>query len=155
YNRGQSRGKCYFEQAPPDITCATTGAFRVKGQTYSSLVDYFEKVYPKVTIDENGPAIKVSFGGIERPVWVPAERVFARVMNDNVPRSLQNVDKISPRERQHMVNAFWNDLGSRPLGQSAPGIRHQLWRPPAQRVHSLPLVDLIFGQNQRLRPPAI
>jgi hypothetical protein len=153
YDRGESRGKCYFEQAPFDTTCATTGVIRVKGQTYTSLADYYQKVYPGLTIDENGPAIKVSFSGYDRPVWVAAERVVARVMNDDLPRSLQTADKFAPGRRRQILNDFWRGLGPKPLGHVAPGVAYTFWHPPAERVHSLPLVDLIFGQGQRLIAP--
>lgn len=119
----------------------------------SGALHYYQKVYPNLPIDENSPAIKVSFSGYDRPVWVAAERVVVRVMNDDLPRSLQTADKFAPGRRRQILNDFWRGLGPKPLGHVTPGVAYAFWRPPAERIHSLPLVDLIFGQGQRLLAP--
>jgi hypothetical protein len=153
YDRGNTRGKCYFEQAPAGVTCATTGAIRVRGETYTSLVDYYEKVSPDLPIGEDKPAVTVSFNGYDRPVWVPAERVTVRVMNDNLPRSLQNADKFTPLQRRTTLINFWRGLAPKPFGYIVPGLYPGFWQPPEDRVQHLTLPDLIFGNGQRLTAP--
>jgi hypothetical protein len=75
YDSGSSRVKCYFEQAPPGVTCATTGKFRVKGRTFDSLADYYRHARPELGDLDEVPAARVSFGGLGRPRWVAANRV--------------------------------------------------------------------------------
>lgn len=154
YDNGTSRVKCYFEQAPLDVTCSSTGPIRVKGRTYPSLTAYYEAEYPSLAFNPDGLAIRVSFPGVERPAWVAAERVVIRVMNDALPRRLQSVDKIAPDERRRLVEQFWQDLGPRPFGSVIPGLQRGFWKPSADHIQRLPLVDLTFGQNQRLAAPA-
>lgn len=153
YNRGEARSKCYFEQAPGDVTCATTGSIRIKGQTYTSLADYYQKVSPNLAFAEDGPAVRVSFANLDRPVWVAAERLVVRVMNDELPGRLQSVDKITPEQRRQLLQTFWSGVGLRPLGRVAPGVRAEFWRPADEHVHMLTLPELLFGQSQKLVSP--
>jgi hypothetical protein len=134
YDVVSSRVKCYFEQAPPGVTCANTGSFRVQGETFSSLADYYRKKRPDLGDMSNATAVRVSFERLGRPRWVAANRVWARVMNDNLPGSLNTIDKIVPEERRRLVGLFWDRLGARPFGQVAPGISKTFWRPDGDRV---------------------
>ncbi len=153
YDNGTSRMKCYFEQAPGDVTCSSTGPIRVKGRTYPSLTAYYAAEYPSLPFDPDGPAIRVAFPGIERPAWVAAERVVIRVMNDALPRRLQSVAHLPPDERRRLVEQFWQDLGPRPFGGMLPGVQRGFWKPTADHVQRLPLADLTFGQGERLAAP--
>ncbi len=154
YNNGRSRVKCYFESAPPGATCSTTGRFRVKGQSYDSLTAYYRQEFPELVVAEDAPAVRVSFRNIDRPQWVAAELVRARVMNDDVPESLGSIDKIKPVERRGLVQEFWASLGPHPFGKVAPGVQEGFWRPDVNRAVQLPLPSLVFGKGQRLPTPA-
>jgi hypothetical protein len=153
YDNSEAQVKCYFEQAPEGITTLLTGTIRAKGKSFDHLAAYYEQTYFKLQFNRNGPAVRVSFPGIERPVWAAAERLKIRVMNDALPRQLQSVDKLQPAERRNLVQAFWRNLGTRPLGNVAPGVASTFWRPPTDRVHHLPLVDLTFGKKRCLVAP--
>ncbi len=153
YDNGHTKTKCYFEEARIGVTCNTTGRVRVKGRTYDSLTAYYHEIYPDLTFQEDGPAVWVSFPGLERPQPVAAERLRVRVMNDELPQSMRSIDKIVPEERRTLVQKFWTDLGPRPFGRVAPGIEPGFWRPPVGRVHTMPMPELIFGKGQRLPAP--
>jgi hypothetical protein len=75
------------------------------------------------------------------------------VMNDELPRSMRNIDKISPAERRELVQKFWARIGLRPFGGIAPGLLPGLWHPPVGRVHTLPMPELVFGKGHRLPAP--
>ncbi len=154
YDYGRSKSKCYFEQAPAGMTCATTGLIRAKGQSYSSLTEYYEQMYPKLEFNADGPAVRVSFPGIERPTPVAAEKLFIRVMNDALPRAMQSIDKIDPAERRRFVQKFWDCLDVRPFGQVAPGISQTFWQPDAERTYQFCLSPLSFGNQHTLPAPA-
>jgi hypothetical protein len=134
YDIGSSRSKCYFEQAPPGVTCANTGSFRVQGETFSSLADYYRKKRPELGDMSNVPAVRVSFERLGRPRWVAASRAWARVMNDSLPGSLNTIDKIVPEERRRLVGLLWDRLGERPFGGMACGVSKFFWRPNSQSV---------------------
>ncbi len=153
YDYEYSKSKCYFEQAPEGMTCATTGVIRAKGQSYGSLTEYYEKVYPNLQFDETGPAVRVSFPGIDRPTPVAAEKVFIRVMNDALPRAMQSIDKIEPAARRRHIQRFWDCLGDRPFGQVAPGISPAFWQPSSTYTHQFHLPPLSFGNQHTLPTP--
>jgi hypothetical protein len=152
YDSGPSRVKCYFEQAPLGVTCATTGKFRVKGRTFESLADYYRQTRPELGDLDEIPAARVSFGGLGRPKWVAANRLRVRVMNDNLPCSLNTIDKIPPAQRRQLVQAFWNRLGSRPFGHVATGVSNEFWRPIPDRIHHFRAGELQF-ERANLSPP--
>ena len=154
YDAGHTRTICYFDRAPSEKTCATTGKIRVKGTSYASLAAYYEEKYPELPVHEDSQAIQVSFVNLEKPQWVAAERVRVRVMNDEVPRELRNVDKISPEERRTLIVEFWSRLEPRPLGRVAPGMREGFWQPDSRRVTHFVPSGLIFGQQAHLAPPS-
>ena len=146
--------KCYYVDAPEGITCSTTGTIKVKGKTFASLLQYLHEMAPRTTIRDDEPVVRVSFPNIERPVWVPARFVRARVMNDQVPDPLKPVDKIAPPERRQLLQQFWTSLEPRPLGSVASGFYDGFWRPPDDRVVHLMMVPLEFAQGRRLAPPS-
>jgi hypothetical protein len=153
YDNGHSRIKCYFEDARSGVTCNTTGKVRARGRTYNSLTEYYREVYPNLSFQEEGPAVWVSFPGLEKPQPVAAERLRVRVMNDELPRRLRSIDKIAPGERRELLQNFWSHLGPHPFGWVAPGVQPDFWRPPVGRFHLLPIPELIFGKGQRLAAP--
>lgn len=154
YDNGSSRTKCYFESAPPGVTCATTGVIRAKGRSYESLYEYYRREVPGSDIGKDAPAVQVSFRGISKPQWVAAECLRIRVMNDALPRSLSSIDKIDPNQRRKMADAFWEELGPKPFGLVAPGLRAGFWRPPHSRMHRFPIPDLVFAGGARLKGPS-
>jgi hypothetical protein len=154
YDNGRSRVKCYFESSAPDLTCGTTGRIRVKGQSYESLLAYYQAEYPDLLVGDDTPVVRVSFPGISRPQFVAADRVWVRVMNDDVPEPLSSIDKISPAERRQLICDFWQRLSPRPLGSVAPGMCPGFWQPEADRAVYFTPPALIFGQGDRLKPPA-
>lgn len=154
YDNGQTRTKCYFEAAPRGMTCATSGKIRARNQGYPSLHDYYRAKYPQLSVAPDAQAIKVSFTGLGRPQPVAAERVWARVMNDDVPGPLGQVDKIAPGERRAAIQRFWDALGPRPFGRVAPGLRDGFWCPDPARISQVPPLALAFGQGRCLPAPA-
>lgn len=153
YNNGRSRVKCYFESAPEGITCSTTGRIRAKGRSYDSLLSYYQQEFPELIIGKDAPALRVSFRNVDRPQWVAAELVRARVMNDDVPECLGSIDKIEPAVRRVLIQGFWASLGPRPFGKVAPGLREGFWRPDAARTAQLPPPVLVFGEGRQLPGP--
>jgi hypothetical protein len=146
--------KCYFESPAPGVTGATTGAMRVNGRSYPSLYAYYRAVIPDLAVSPGTPVVRVSFRGLRFPLPVAADRVWVRVMNDDVPEALEHVDKITPADRRALIEGFWDRLGSRPFGRIAPGLHDGFWRPPAEQVVHLAPPPLLFGQGCRLDPPA-
>ncbi|MCL4553185.1 MAG: hypothetical protein M1305_06515 [Candidatus Marsarchaeota archaeon] len=152
YNNGRSRVKCYFESAPAGITCSTTGNIRAKGRTFDSLLAYYRQDFPELVVAEDEPAVRVSFPGIDRPQWVAAKLLIARVMNEDLPESLASIDKIKPADRRGLIQSFWTSLGPHPFGNVAPGLLDGFWRPGNDRTTQLPPPTLVFGQGKRLLP---
>lgn len=155
YDNGRSRVKCYFEDAPEGVTCGNTGKVRVKGKTYDSLFAYYRAEIPGLPVTEDTTAVRVSFPGLDRPQWVAADRVCARVMNDDLPESLTALDKIAPKDRRSILQGFWNRLEPKPLGDVAPGLCGGFWRPEPNRITRLVPVGVEFGQGQCLPAPAL
>lgn len=89
YDNGRSKSKCYFEFAPPAMTCATTGSIQVKKRRYDSLLDYYRAEYPNLAISGSALAIRVSFPGLEHPQPVATDLVHIRIMNERIPQSLK------------------------------------------------------------------
>lgn len=95
--------KCYFDSFCRGITASTTGKIRIKGETFNSLQEYYQ-IKHNVRVEDDEPVAKVSFAGIDSPVFVAASKLRLRVMNDALPRQLKNTDKISPSERYNLIN---------------------------------------------------
>jgi hypothetical protein len=157
YSLENRRLKCYFEDAPEGKTCLTTGEIHTDWQNYPSLAAYYREEYPGLQFDENGRAIRVLFNHRNnRPVWVAAELLRIRVMNDAVPDRIRHIDKMKPNQRRRRLQSFWNQLGNRALGQVAPGFYDGFWRPDQKHVFQLSLCNLAFGnpgQRQILNAP--
>jgi len=154
YDNGRSRVKCYFEDAPEGVTCGNTGKVRVKGNTYDSLFAYYRSEVSELPVTEDTAVVRVSFPGLDRPQPVAADRVYVRVMNDDVPESLSTVDKIAPTERRTLLQGFWNRLELNALGSVAPGFYSGFWVPKPDRITQLIPVGIEFGQGQRLPAPS-
>ena len=153
YDNGHVRVKCYFADAPPEMTCGTTGTVRVKHQSYESLLGYYEAELPDLPVQASTPVVRVSFRGLQYPQPVAADRVRIRVMNENVPQSVSDRDKISPDERRRTLAEFWARLKGNPLAPVAPGFSDGMWRPSRRHIVDFAIPRLLFGSNEVLEAP--
>ena len=139
YDNGRGKTVCYFEEAPLGLTCGTTGRLVVRGREYASLHEYYRVQYPDLDVLADDTVVRVSFPGLGRAQPVAARLLRPRVMNDDVPPALSSVDKISPGDRRHLLQDFWESLGDRPLGPGLPGLLPGFWTPPDRQMrHFLP-----------------
>lgn len=155
YDNGRSRVKCYFESAPPGLTCATTGTIRANGQRYDSLLAYYQATNPDLPVTPGTPAVRVSFKNIDYPQPVAADHVRVRVMNENVPEPLRDADKFEPADRRDILSRFWSGLGPNPLSGVAPGVEGHFWRPARSQVVQFALPTLTFGEKHSLPAPSL
>lgn len=155
YDNGRNRTKCYFVSPPQGMTCANTGSLRIKGQSFDSLFDYYKATNPSLSVERDTLAVRVSFLNMEHPQPVAADRVRARIMNESLPDSLNDIDKIAPTDRRRILIDFWNNIGSKPLGNIAPGFENDFWCPPNEQIVQLTIPDILFGNNTKLSSPKI
>ena len=161
YDNGETSVKCYFERFPAGKTCGAVAPRRVRGKNYESLVAYYQKVSPRLGIRGDELAAMVSFPGFDTPQPVAARCLKVRVMNDMLPSSLINADKIGPQERRRMVIAFWKRLGKisfpqfHRLGTAVPDAAFLpgFWRPAASQIRKIPIPTLYFGNGDMLDAP--
>jgi hypothetical protein len=76
-------------------------------------------------------------------------------MNDELPRSLKQVDKIKPDRRRQLTKGFWKRLGDRPFGGVAKGLQTMFWKPDATRVLQFALPELLYPNEQHLAGPQV
>lgn len=153
YDNGRKPTKCYFVSPPQGMTCANTGSLRIKGQSYESLYDYYKATNPELTVERDTLAIRVSFLNMDRPQPVAADRVRVRIMNESLPESMRDIDKIAPNDRRNRLIDFWNQIGSMPFGKIAPGVENEFWCPSDEQIIHFDIPRLIFGNNTKLSPP--
>lgn len=181
YNNGESTVKCYFESFAAGKTCGNIAPRRVRGKNYASMVEYYQRVSPQLGIRRDDMAALVSFPGLDHAQPVAARCLKVRVMNDMLPPSLINADKIAPQERRKMVIDFWKKLGkvSFPLicslvsasdGPSEivpsimlltdasaatpkPAFLQGFWCPKQENVRRISFPALYFGNGESLEPP--
>lgn len=152
YDTAQSSHKCYFDRVPLGMTCATTGELTIRGSRFDSLHDYYGQRQPEMGVGADDPVAYVSFPGIDRSRPVSAKRLRLRVMNDSLPRSLKQVDKIPPNERSASIEKFWERIGGRPLGRDKPTVQQTFWRPPDEKLLLVNPPSLTFGKGKVLEP---
>ena len=153
YDLGNKQRKCYFDKFLQGITCATTGTLYVNRQTYSSLLEYYQHNQPQLKIDPNDSVAMVSFRGMNQPQPVAAKLLCLRVMNESLPRSLKQVDKIAPKERRRLISDFWKSLGSNPLGRARLSISQHFWCPKKKQIINLLPPTLHFSDRAALPAP--
>ena len=153
YDLENKQRKCYFDKFLPGVTCATTGTLFVNGQTYSSLLEYYQRNQPQLKIDPNDSVARVSFRGLDQPQLVAAKLLRLRVMNDSLPKSLKQVDKITPRERVRLTNHFWQRLGNELLGNGKLRVSRYFWQPHSEKVINLLPPALQFSDGVTLPSP--
>lgn len=154
YQVGLTSNVCYFEKGTIGQTCGRTPELKINGKPYRSLYEYYVQRHPGANIDENEPAVLVSFRGIEHPVWVAARLLRPRIMNDSLPESLASVDKIGPSERVQMMEQFWTTLGESPFGDVPLRMLPGFWHPAAERIIKVSLPELQFANGRVLPPPS-
>lgn len=140
--------KCYFKEALPGTTCETTGKFRIQGVTYDSLLDYYGTKQPQIEVSPDDEVVKVSFPNLP-PAFVAAKLLRVRVMNDRLPRSLKNVDKISPCDRRKLIESAWKHSGA---AKHVP-LEDGFWRPPESHLIRVAPRQLRFGGGADLDAP--
>lgn len=153
YDLRNRQMKCYFDKALPGMTCATFGPLFVKGQTYSSLLEYYRKNHPHLKIHADDSVVMVSFKGIDQPQPVAAKLLRSRVMNDSLSGSLKRIDKLAPYERASLINGFWKDLGNDLFGSGKPYVARYFWQPPAEKIINLLPPELQFSGGDILPAP--
>lgn len=150
YARGHQ--KCYFEDAPAGLTCGTTGILKIERNTYPSLTTYYAEKAPTLNVTDGELAVRVSFPGLDLPVWVAARFVRPRIMNESIPERLRNVYAVRPAERRSLLTAFWKTIDSDPLGKVAR-LQRGFWRPEEAKVHHVTPVAIEFGARRRVSEP--
>lgn len=153
YDTGRVRKKCYFVDAPEGATCGRTPPIKVRGKTYDSLLHYYRETNPGLPVAEDDPAVLVSFPNLDRAQWAAAKRLRVRVMNDDLPKSLKQADKIEPEARRELILSFWKSIGLKPFGRVAPGIREGFWCPSKHQVSYLQFPVLAFNKGYSLSVP--
>ena len=153
YDLENKQRKCYFDKFLPGITCATTKTLFVNGQTYSSLLEYYQYNQPQLKIDPDDSVAMVSFMGMNQPQPVAAKLLRLRVMNDSLPRALKGDDKITPWERLKLINSFWQRLGNDVLGNGKPRVSPYFWQPCFKKVIKLLPLALQFANGLTLSAP--
>ena len=153
YDLENKQRKCYFDKFLPRITCATTKPLFVNGQTYNSLLEYYQHNQSQLRIDPNDSVARVSFPNIDQPQPVAAKLLRLRVMNDALPKSLKHVDKIKPWERVRLINSFWQRLGNDVLGNGKPRVSRYFWQPYFKNVIDLLPPALQFADGFTLAAP--
>ena len=153
YDSGKNLSSCYFDRFLLGITCATTGKRIVEEEVYDSLLKYYQRKQPHLKIDADDCVAMVSFNNISEPQPVAAKLLRLRVMNDALPKSLKQVDKIKPWERVRFINNFWQRLGNDVLGNGKPRVSRYFWQPYFKKVIDLLSPALQFADGFTLAVP--
>ncbi len=154
YDLDRSKHKCYFEEFLEGVNCGTTGALRVQGYDYPSLLEYYREKHPYLKVDADDPVARVSFPRIDYPQRVAANKLRLRVMNEALPGPLKQVDKISPADRAKLIDGFWAKFEKWPLGRGRPPVENHFWHPSGERALFLKSPDLMFAGGRTLPAPS-
>lgn len=152
YDLRNRQMKCYFDKALQGMTCVTIGPLFVKGQTYSSLFEYYRQNYPHLEIFADDSVVMVSFKGIDQPQPVAAKLLRLRVMNDLLPGSLKRIDKLAPYKRAGLISDFWEDLGNDLFVTGKPYVARDFWQPSSEKIINLLPPGLQFSDGAILPP---
>ena len=153
YDLENKQRKCYFDKFLPGVTCTTTGTLFVNGQTYGSLLEYYQHEQPQLKINPNDSVARVSFPGLDQPQLVAAKLLRLRVANEALPKPLKQVDKITPWERSRLINSFCQRLGNDILGNGKPCVSQYPWQPHSEKVINLLPPSLQFSDGVTLPSP--
>lgn len=145
YDRGRRRrGKCYFVRYAEGVRCGdsvTGGSFR--GESYDSLLDYYQQRYPHLDVNAEAPVAMVSFRNGPNNVPVSARLLRLRVMNDMLPDSFRGSVQMKPYDRREAANAFWKKFDGRPFGKEDLKLERGYWAPSEEK------------RAVRVQPPAL
>lgn len=153
YDGPTGRLKCYFEMYKPNMTLEAAPGFIMNGRTFANPYEYFKKVHPNFKVAPNDKAALVSFPGMGKKVYVPANRIFVRVMNEMLDYDMSQVDKILPDDRMQFIGELWKNLGEKPFGKNYVGVKGDFYKPDSQNSGVIELPALLFGKDQVLPSP--
>lgn len=153
YDLGNKQRKCYFDKFLQGVTCATPNVLNVNGQTYNPLLEYYQHNQSQLKIDPNDSVAMVSFKGMNQPRPVAAKLLRLRVMNESLPRSLKQIDKIAPKDRANLINDFWQRLDTDLLGHGKPHVERNFWHPEDIKTIKLRPPALLFKDGKVLPTP--
>lgn len=154
YKGGTKNSKCYFEKFDGKTTLSTAPAVNIQGERFASPFDYFKVKQPKFNVSEHDKAALVSFKNLENKVYVPANKLFLRLMNDVLPREIGNKDKINPIDRRNYLETnFWNLLGEKPFGANLGSIEKEYYKPNSSNSGIIPLPNILYKNKKTLFAP--
>jgi hypothetical protein len=153
YDGPTGRLKCYFEGFKESTTIQDAPPFLFRNKSYQNPFEYFKQVHPSFKVNSTDKAALVSFPGMNKKVYVPANRLYVRVMNDMVDRSMSQADKILPDARMAMIIDFWKKVSEKPFGKNYAGLKSGFYKPDAGRSGAIQIPSLTFGQKQVLPGP--
>lgn len=147
--------KCYFVDFCHEINLSTTPSFSINDKKYQSAYDYYQKEYPKYDVkpDDTAALVSFPFGNNSRENYIPAKKIFLRVMNSALEDDLNKKDKINPEERKTLITKFWNKLGNKPFGDNFAGLESNFYCPSHNNSGIIKLPTLRFGNKEKLLPP--
>jgi hypothetical protein len=154
YKSPTGYSKCYFIKYDETLTCGATNSFTSEGIEYKNLFDYYKQRNKQYQVTKGDNIAFVNFPGLQGDLPVAANKLFIRVMNDMLPNSLSQSDKISPDERDKLLNNFWQKIGKLPFGEKYLGLDFagRNYRPYG-KTGELEIPDLIFGARNTLLMP--
>jgi hypothetical protein len=153
YDGPTGRLKCYFEMYKTNVTLESAPGFVFSGKTFANPYEYFKKVHPHFKVARTDKAALVSFPGMGKKVYVPANRLFVRVMNEMVDYEMSQVDKIIPDDRMALIGDLWKNLGEKPFGRNYVKVKDGFYKPDSSNSGQIDLPQLLFGKGQILPPP--
>ncbi len=153
YDLGNKRMKCYFTEFRSDLTCGGPQKQIIDGEVYDSLLQYYQKKQPQLDIQPNDTVAMVSFPNLDGSKPVAAKLLRLRVMNESLPKSLKQVDKIQPWDRVKSINDFWLRFGMDLLGKGKPQISRKFWKPNEVKTIKLLPPALQFVDGNVLQAP--
>jgi hypothetical protein len=153
YDLGNKRMKCYFAEFRSDLTCGGPQKQIIDGEVYDSLLHYYQKKQPQLDIQPSDTVAMVSFPNLDGSKPVAAKLLRLRVMNESLPRSLKQVDKIQPMDRVKLINDFWLRFGMDLLGKGKPQISRKFWKPNEVKTIKLFPPALQFVDGTVLQAP--
>jgi hypothetical protein len=149
-----SNSKCYFERFDRNLTLGTAPSVCVLGETFTSPFDYYKKMQPKFSVSEHDKTVLVSFPTLESKVYVPANKVFLRLMNDVLSNHIGKMDKINPTDRKNYLERnFWSKLNGYPFGKNLVGIDKSFYEPKSNECGIISLPNILFKGNKKLFAP--
>ena len=151
YDIKSRQTKCYFVEFRSDVTCGETQKQIIEGKVYDSLLHYYQQKQPQLDIDPKDSVAMVSFPNLDGSKPVAAKLLRLRVMNESLPRSLKQVDKIQPKDRVKLINDFWLRFGMDLLGKGKPQISRKFWKPNERKTLKLLPPALQFADGAVLQ----